>query len=86
MHTYTGIGSVATITMYSNTLTLLNTNLLLASGVVSVAAIHSVTMKTLVHTNYMLVLVVVLGTVFLLVQCCEYIHLYWCMYSWYPLR
>lgn len=63
-------------TIYSNTLTLLNTDLLLTSGVVSVAAIHSMTMKTLVQSNSMLLVVVMLGTVFLLVQCCEYLHLY----------
>ena len=63
-------------TIYSNTLTLLNTDLLLTSGVVSVAAIHAMTMKTLVHSNSMLLLVVMLGTVFLLVQRFEYLHLY----------
>jgi len=29
----------------------------------------------------MLLSVVALGTLFLMVQCCEYIHLYWCLYS-----
>ena len=70
------LGVVASSTVYSNTLTLLNTDLLLTSGVISVGAIHSITMKTVVQSNGMLLLVVMLGTVFLLVQCCEYMHLY----------
>jgi len=69
------------ITVYSNTLTLLNSTLLLTSGVVSVGAIHSMAMKTPVLSSAMLAVVVVLGTVFLMVQCCEYLHLYWCIYS-----
>jgi heme/copper-type cytochrome/quinol oxidase subunit 3 len=70
------IGSMDTISVYSNTLTLLNTDLLVSSGVLSISGIHSMTMKTTIQTCGMLVLVVVLGTVFLMVQCCEYIHLY----------
>jgi len=68
--------SVDAVTVYSNTLTLLNTNLLLTSGVVSIGGMHSITMKTAVQSSVLLMLVVVLGTVFLLVQCCEYLHLY----------
>ena len=63
-------------TVYSNTLTLLNSTLLLTSGVVSVAAIHSMSMKTPVMSSAMLAVVVLLGTLFLMVQCCEYLHLY----------
>lgn len=76
-----GLGTSDVTTMYANTLTLLNTNLLLASGVVSIAAIHAVSMKTPVIGTTMMLVVSMLGTVFLVVQCCEYIHLYWCMYS-----
>jgi len=63
-------------TVYSNTLTLLNTDLLLWSGVVSIAAVHSMTMKSMIQTMGLLLVVVMLGTTFLLVQCCEYLHLY----------
>ena len=70
------LGVVDCSSVYSNTLTLLNTDLLLSSGVVSVSVVHSMTMKTLVHSNTAILLVVLLGTVFLLVQCCEYMHLY----------
>lgn len=68
--------STDAVTLYSNTLTLLNTNLLLTSGVVSIGGMHSITMKTSVLSSVLLMVVVVLGTVFLLVQCCEYLHLY----------
>ncbi len=68
--------AVDTSTVYSNTLTLLNTDLLLTSGVVSVGAVHSMQMKTMVQTMGLLLVVIALGTTFLLVQCCEYLHLY----------
>jgi len=69
-------GTVETSTVYSNTLTLLNTDLLLTSGVVSVGAVHSMQMKTMIQTMGLLLVVIALGTTFLLVQCCEYLHLY----------
>lgn len=72
----TSVGTNECTTMYANTLTLLNTNLLLASGVVSIASIHAVHMKTPVMSTVMMSMVAMLGTVFLVVQCCEYIHLY----------
>ena len=75
------MGAMDSTSVYSNTLTLLNTELLVSSGVLSVSGIHSITMKTSVQTGSILLLVVLLGTVFLMVQCCEYVHLYWCMYS-----
>ena len=62
--------------LYANTLTLLNTNLLVTSGVLSVGAMHSVVMKTNSLSNSLLLMVVGLGTLFLMVQCCEYLHLY----------
>nr|QHQ98640.1 cytochrome c oxidase subunit 3 [Lacrimia lanifica] len=81
VHSTPQLGHVGSTSVYVNTLTLLNTNLLVTSGIVSIAAMHAVVMKTSVLSNSMLMLVVVLGSVFLLVQCCEYLHLYWCMYS-----
>ena len=60
----------------SNTLTLLNTSLLLTSGVVCVGAVHASTLKTHVQCTGLLMVVVGLATLFLMVQCCEYIHLY----------
>jgi len=77
----TGHGVLSTGVAYSNTLTLLNTDLLLTSGVVSIAGMHGMTMKTIVHAMLMMLVVCMLGTVFLLVQCIEYLHLYWCLYS-----
>ena len=77
----TGHGVLSTGVAYSNTLTLLNTDLLLTSGVVSIAGMHGMTMKTIAHAMLMLLVVCMLGTVFLLVQCIEYLHLYWCLYS-----
>ena len=62
--------------LYQNTLTLLNSMLLLTSGVVSVAAVHTHTMKLLVASTVYLSIIVALATVFLGVQCCEYVHLY----------
>ena len=79
--TVIAISNMDTVCMYSNTLTLLNTDLLVFSGVLSVSAIHSITMKTTTQTCSMLMLVVLMGTVFLTVQCCEYLHLYWCLYT-----
>nr|QHQ98657.1 cytochrome c oxidase subunit 3 [Diplonema japonicum] len=67
--------------VYQNTLTLLNTDLLLFSGCVSIAAVHSHTMHTPVAAALQLLLIVLLALVFLVVQCCEYLHLYWCVYS-----
>jgi len=74
--TVVSTSSTDAVSVYSNTLTLLNSTLLLTSGVVSVAAVHSISMKTSVMSSAMLMVVVVLGTVFLMVQCCEYLHLY----------
>ena len=71
-----------TSTVTNNTLTLLNTSLLLTSGVVSVGGVHALTMKTHVQSVGLFMVVVALGTSFMMVQCCEYIHLYWCLYSW----
>jgi len=68
--------SVSATTMYANTLTLLNTDLLITSGVVSIAAMHGMTMKSLTNAVVLLVVVCMLGSVFLLVQCIEYLHLY----------
>ena len=73
---YMGMGTQDVTTSYSNTLTLLNTNLLLASGVLSVGSVHAVGMKLPVLANSSMLLVMVLGTLFLSVQCCEYIHLH----------
>ena len=67
--------------MYQNTLTLLNTHLLLWTGVLSVLAIHAHTMKVPVSVAAYLTAVCSLGGCFLLVQCCEYVHLYWCLYT-----
>ena len=44
--TTTGMGYYYVLTVYTNTLTLLNTNLLVTSGIVSIAAMHAVVMKT----------------------------------------
>ena len=76
VHSSPQLGHVGNTSVYINTLTLLNTNLLVTSGVVSIAAMHAVVMKTPVLSNSMLMVVVVLGSIFLLVQCCEYLHLY----------
>ena len=73
---------MTTTMVYANTLTMLNTDLLLTSGVVSISAVHACTMKTMVSTHLLLLVVVILGLVFLMVQCVEYLHLYWCMYSY----
>ena len=74
--TVISMGNQDTVLLYSNTLTLVNTDLLVTSGILSVSAIHSTTMKTTTQTAGMLLLVVLLASVFLMVQCCEYIHLY----------
>ena len=67
--------------MYQNTLTLVNTHLLLWTGVLSVLAVHAHTMKLPVSIAGYLVAVCCIGGCFLLVQCCEYVHLYWCLYT-----
>ena len=70
------VTTISTSTVYSNTLTLLNTDLLLTSGIMSVGAAHSINMKCLVQSNSMFLLIVLVGMVFVLIQCCEYVHLY----------
>ena len=67
--------------MYQNTLTLLNTDLLLSSGVLAVAGMHTVVLQLLGVHCLLLTVVVIVAVLFLAVQCCEYIHLYWCIYS-----
>jgi heme/copper-type cytochrome/quinol oxidase subunit 3 len=62
--------------MYQNTLTLLNTDLLLWTGAVSISAIHAHAMRTPVVACTQLSMIVCIASCFLLVQCCEYIHLY----------
>nr|QHQ98672.1 cytochrome c oxidase subunit 3 [Rhynchopus humris] len=69
------------ITLYQNTLTLLNTDLLLTSGVWGVAAMHAVVLHLLLVHCYATTTIILLAVVFLAVQCCEYLHLYWCIYS-----
>ena len=69
-----GVDSVSLI--YQNTLTLLNTDLLLSTGVVSIAAMHSHTMKNILHGTLCMTVLVTVASVFLLVQCCEYLHLF----------
>eukprot|EP01012_Entosiphon_sulcatum_P016747 TRINITY_DN21636_c0_g1_i1.p1 TRINITY_DN21636_c0_g1~~TRINITY_DN21636_c0_g1_i1.p1 ORF type:complete len:193 (-),score=11.35 TRINITY_DN21636_c0_g1_i1:37-615(-) len=67
--------------LYQNTLTLLNTHLLLWTGVLSILAVHAHAMKLPISASLYLAEVVCLGGCFLLVQCCEYVHLYWCLYT-----
>ncbi len=62
--------------VYQNTLTLLNSDLLLATGALSIAAVHSHTMRTATSGCFYLSLIVCAASAFLLVQCCEYLHLY----------
>ena len=76
------MGSSDSVVLYANTLTMLNTSLLLYSGVVSVSLVHTLVLKTLVMSNTMVVSISLLAIVFLGVQCVEYLHLYWCIYSY----
>ena len=62
--------------LYQNALTLLNTDLLLFSGAVSIAAVHSHAMLLPTAAAVQLVGIVLLACMFLTVQCCEYLHLY----------
>ena len=75
------VGVTGTSVLHANTLTLLNTMLLLTSGVVSIIGVHGVAMKVPTVTSTAFMVVSYLGVVFLGVQCCEYLHLYWCIYS-----
>ena len=70
-------GYIATVSIAENTLTAANTDLLLASGVCSAAALHHTHAKAVVLSSVLWTAVVDLAGVFLLVQCCEYQHLYW---------
>nr|ATQ37457.1 cytochrome c oxidase subunit 3 [Diplonema ambulator] len=79
--TVSSTGSEWHTLVYQNTLTLLNTDLLLFSGCVSIAAVHSHAMLLPVTASVQLLCIVLLALMFLSVQCCEYIHLYWCIYS-----
>nr|ATQ37484.1 cytochrome c oxidase subunit 3 [Rhynchopus euleeides] len=78
-HTSTDDGVEVSSVVLQNTLTLMNSYLLITSGVVSVSALHCCTMRVHVLYTSSLLVVLVLGTAFLGVQCIEYVHLYWCI-------
>ena len=61
----------------ANALTLINTVLLISSGMVAVAALHASSLRAHILYSSLVVVVVVAATAFLSVQCMEYMHLYW---------
>ena len=70
-------GASTTSTVFQNTLTLANTDLLLSSGVLSIAAVHHGASRTSTLSAMLYLCVVDVAILFLTVQGCEYLHLYW---------
>nr|QHQ98688.1 cytochrome c oxidase subunit 3 [Artemidia motanka] len=67
--------------IYQNTLTLANTVLLTYSGIWSVIMCHGISIMSTGITLSGLWNTILLGVTFLGIQCCEYLHLYWCIFS-----
>lgn len=67
--------------VFQNALTLANTDLLFATGLLAVIVMHCHAALMLAHIQLWLGIIVMAGSVFLVVQCCEYQHLYWCLFS-----
>ena len=80
-HVVEHLGYMLSTLQMANALTMVNTTLLLTTGVLAGYAVHALSMRlpvlacTLMHT------IVSLGMLFLSVQCMEYGHLYWCIHS-----
>merc|ERR1712083_1235604 len=72
---------VTTGLVFQNALTLANTDLLFATGLLAVIVMHCHAALMLAHIQLWLGIIVMAGSVFLVVQCCEYQHLYWCIFS-----
>nr|QHQ98702.1 cytochrome c oxidase subunit 3 [Sulcionema specki] len=66
---------------FQNALTIINTDLLLFTGVLSVVVVHCNSTSTMLYTHSLFTYIIILGGVFVVVQCCEYVHLYWNMFS-----
>merc|ERR1711904_465218 len=74
-------GTTHTVFVFQNALTLANTDLLLTTGVLAVAIMHLIVYRIIVGAQLLLGILIVAGKLFLGVQCCEYLHLYWCLFS-----
>ena len=75
-HSVPGVGHAVSTRVFQNTLTLINTDLLLASGVASMLSMHAHTLRVPVLCTCMLAVVALQATAFLAVQCIEYMHLH----------
>lgn len=68
-------------TVFQNALTLANTDLLFMTGLLAVVVMNNHATLMLGSIQLWIGVIVLAGTVFLVVQCCEYQHLYWSMFS-----
>lgn len=67
--------------VFQNSLTILNTNILWGTGLVAMLIMHAQSANSAALVKLWLGIIVAGGSLFVVVQCCEYQHLYWSMYS-----
>nr|QHQ98624.1 cytochrome c oxidase subunit 3 [Namystynia karyoxenos] len=80
-HHHLGWGVTSSGLVFQNALTLANSDLLFTTGMLALVVVHSMAGSLLCCAEAGCGVVVVLGSVFLEVQVCEYGHLYWCFFS-----
>ena len=67
--------------LIANGLTLVNTVLLISSGMIVVSGVHVAALGVHLLYSTLVVCTVAAASGFLSVQCIEYLHLYWCINS-----
>ena len=65
--------------LIANTLTAINTVLLISSGMTAVSGLHAVALRAYLLYCSLVSSTLVAATAFLSVQAIEYMHLYWCI-------